>query len=44
MTVWIVNYRGTVYAVFDSLKKARAFADRAFGENGDADILERTVE
>ena len=45
MTVWIVNYRGTIYGVFDSLKKASVFADRAFGVNNlDVNVSDYKVE
>jgi hypothetical protein len=44
MKVYIVNYRGTIYGVFDSKEKAQSFAAIEFGENGDANILVRDVE
>ncbi len=44
MKVYIVNYRGTIYAVYDSYEKARAFADTAFGKDSDANIVMREVE
>ena len=47
MTVYIVNYRGTVYDVFDSRDKAYEFAERKFGRNAmmawDVSILEKVV-
>lgn len=45
MTVYIVNYKGTIYGVFDSLKKASEFADTAFGVNNlDVNVTEYEVE
>lgn len=45
MIVYIVNYRGTVYGVFDSLTKAYSYVDKAFGQNDlDVNVLEREVE
>ena len=41
MKVYIVNYRGTVYGVFDSFEKARA---SEYGDHYDTMILERNVE
>ncbi len=47
MKVYIVNYRGTVYGVYDSRDKAYEFAEREFGRSAlmslDVSILERTV-
>ena len=45
MTVYIVNYKGTIYGVFDTLKKASDFADRAFGVNNlDVNVSDFKVE
>lgn len=40
MKVYIVNYRGTIYGVFDSLEKARA---SEYGDLYDTIIHERDV-
>ena len=47
MKVYIVNYRGTIYGVFDSHDKAWTFTEGKFGRNAmmslDVGILEREV-
>ena len=48
MTVYIVNFRGTIYGVFDSHDKARTFAEIKFGRNAmmalDVSILDKEVQ
>ena len=48
MKVYIVNYRGTVYSVFDSRDKAYEFSEQEFGRSAlmslDVTILEREVQ
>ena len=39
--VYIVNYRGTIYGVYDSLEKARA---SEYGDLYDTEIIERAVQ
>ena len=48
MKVYIVNYRGTIYGVFDSRDKARTYAEGKFGRNAimalDVSIIEQAVQ
>ena len=47
MFVYIVNYRGTVYGVYDSYDKAYDFIESEFGRSAlmalDASIVKREV-
>lgn len=47
MKVYIVNYRGTIYGVFDSKDKAWTYTESKFGRNAmmalDVSILEKEV-
>lgn len=47
MKVYIINYRGTIYGVFDSAEKANAYAERTWSKSAvmylDVNIMERDV-
>ena len=43
MKVFIVNYRGTNYAAFSSMRQAACYAEVMFGED-EANILTLTVD
>lgn len=43
MKVYIVNYRGTIYGVFDSYDKAAAYVDHAFSVHNRDCIMSRDV-